>query len=485
MADYLNELKKYHPQWEFEFVEGDWSNLLLLLREKKIDLLCSARYSAARVGAYDEAAQKGGYCYSAKPIGQLQGLLYTNEANSDLYYNDYKKLATTTIGFLKGSLNIELFEQFMQTYYEPDYTIADKNTNSKYIKLYENETAMTTALEAGEIEALATENLSYHDDLRIIAKYGCVPFYFMSYYESDLMPEIDSALSAIKADNYYFKTELYQKYYATSAMHQSPLFTREEADYLKSNPQITVGFLPDRFPLSHLDRKTGELTGVNEDIAELIFEFCGISLQMTPLDFWEKTADALASGKCALVAGVIYENFDGNSDVVVSNPFMTSNLVVASKRGMAYDQTGKHTIAINKSFEFLQKYIAEKYPNFQILITDSVEASVQAVLDGKADVIMQNAYVLNYLLQNPRYDSLQIIPTEFLTEHSAIVGLNHDTNQLLISAVNKAIVALPQEKIDQIINANTIAQPYVANTSDFIYKYHACLHGMKVGVSSD
>lgn len=478
--DYLNELKKYNPGWTYEFVEDDWSNLMVLLREKKIDLVCTAKYSADRDGAYHETTGRGGYAYSEQSIGQVQGTLYTTEDNNTLYYNDYEKLATTKIGFLKGSLNINMFEEFMQTYYQVDYKIADKEADSEYIKFYANETALTDALNRGEIEALATEHMAYHNDLRLIAKYGSVPFYFMSYYGNDIMPKINSTLSAIKSADYRFETDLYEKYYASSSVHKSPLFTRAEVEYLKENPEMTVGFLPDRFPMSSYDAKNDVLSGISEELGKLIFDSCGIKATMIPLDLGEKPEDALKTGKCDLVCGIIYENFEDNPEIVMTEPFMSSDLVIVSKKDYSYDPEQEQTMAVNKSFKFLFQYISEELPNMEILTTDTIEASILAVMNGDADVLMQNGYVLNYLLQNPRYDSLQVIPIDFSKDRSVIAGLSSEIDPLLLSILNKAIVVLPQQKVEDIIGSNTIGKPYTATISDVVYKYRYSITALTV-----
>ncbi len=469
--DYLNEIKKYNPSWDYEFVDGNWSELMVLLRDKQIDLVCTAKYSADREGPYNASTGNGGYSYSTQSIGQVQGTLYTLEDNEDLYYDDYNRLSTTVIGFLKGSLNIDMFEKFMQTYYQPDYHIADRSTDSAYIRFYDNETMLTEALHSKEIEALATEHMAYHDDLRLIAKYGSVPFYFMSYYGSDLMPEIDNALSAIKADNCRYETDLYEKYYATSSIHKSPLFTRDEVEYIKANPEISIGFYPDRFPMSSYDKKTGELTGITEELADLIFDSCGIEVKMIPLEVGEKAEDALQSGKCDLICGVIYDNFADSDTVIMTSPFMTSDLLIVSKRGLSYSGSENLTVAVNQSFTYLYQYIPENMPNLSILTTDSIEDSIEAVMDGKADILMQNEYVLNYILQNPRYDSLQILTMDFAEDRSVIAGLKDQTDPLLISILNKAIDIMPQDKVQDIISSNTIGKPYIASNSDIMYKY--------------
>lgn len=468
--DYLRELQKYNPSWKYEFVEGTQEQLLGLLRKQKIDLLFASKPGSFMGNSHNRTNSQGNFSWSNQPVGQINNLLYSRKDNRHLLFNDYERLVKSRIGFLKGSISIKLFEEYMRQYYSPQYNIASQSANNRHIRFYPNEKALMRALERGEIDAMGTTQLAGRHNLQAIAHYGSTPLYLAARNGSGLMSGIDRSLTLVKANNYRFETDLYEKYYREKTI-TSPLLNKQELDFVKQHDEISVGFLPDRFPVSSYDRETGKLAGINEDIIKIIFENVGLKLKMIPLEQGEKPVDAIKKGKCDLVAGVVYENFTDNSDVLLSIPFLTSDLVMVSKAGYAFQPENPQKMVINKSFQFLQTYIAKEYPNMTISLTNSLEQSMEAVLGGEADILMQNGYVLNYLIQNPRYDSLHIIPTSFTTEHSAIVGSKSHIDPLLISVINKSIASVSQKQINTIVNSHTIAQPYTLTMSDAFYKY--------------
>lgn len=455
-VDYLNEIAKY-TDWHYEYVFGTWSDLLKMLKNKEIDFLCTAQKTEARVKEYD---------FSAYPIGYTQGLLYTLPDNDGIYYQDYAALDHTKIGGLKGSAVNSFLEKYAKRYgfeYE--------------LVLYNSENQMEEALKAGDVESIATERLAYHDDLKLVAQFGADAYYMISYKDSPYMESLNFALSEIKV-NPVFETELYTKYYGKSAAETEALYTREEMEYIQSAPVITVGNLPDRHPLSWLNEKTGQVEGINEDILNLISKISGLTFDQQAIPLLEKPVDALKQGRFDLVAGILYSDaFQNDPELSLSNPFLTSNLVVAVRKGYKYNPQNDIVMGLTASFQAMQEYIAGTYPNFRIITYDRVEDVVKAVENKEADAMIQNGYMMTYLLQNPRYSDIQILPTQFIEEKSTIAALS-SADPRLISIINKTLAVIRREQVSEIVTARTIADPYHATLMDTLYEYRMVFSGL-------
>ncbi|MEG0895547.1 MAG: transporter substrate-binding domain-containing protein, partial [Oscillospiraceae bacterium] len=468
--EYLNEIKKYNPNWTYEFIKGDWSNLMVLLRNKKIDLVCTAKYSPQRDGAYNKATNTGGYSYSNQSIGQMLGTLYTTNNNKDIYYNDYKKLAFTKIGFLKDSLNIYMFEDFMRTFYNSNYQISNKTEDSQYIKFYANETQLTKALENGEIEALATEHIAYHDNLRLIAKYGSVPFYFMSYYGNDIMPKINSALSTIKSNNYSFEIDLYEKYYKTSSVHKSPLFTREEVEYIKNSPILKVGVNSNIKPMTYNDEKTGELVGINIDIIKKIseisglkFDFVGLNGQNTKYEY-----EYFKNNNIDIIAGIEVNEFNQNiKGLTLTNKYFSAQKSLVTRQGEYVSKFDNLKIAIVGGSGTLPFVIKKNFPNSQVVVYTKIEECLDAVKNKQADALLYNQYLLENHLSRPYYEQLCVISGLHISESVALSPVDYSnfnedkqlllSNPKLISILNKSIDLISENDVQGIIIEHTVA----------------------------
>lgn len=448
-ADYLKEISKY-TGWNYEYVYGTWPDIMERLKKGDIDFVCTAQRTEERDRIYD---------FSKYPIGYTKGLLYTRPDNGNLYYNDYERLNGARIGFLRGSAMNALFGQYAKLNgfgYETVEYFSDKQ--------------MENALGNGEIDAIATEHLAYHEGLKLIAQFGADAYYVMSYKDSPLMPALNFALSEIKADP-YFEAHLFERYYGSSAAENDTMYTRSEVEYIKTAGVITVGSLPNRYPLSSLNPETGEVEGITEDILRKIADISGLTFDFQALPIEKMPIRALKEKQYDLVAGVVYvDEFLQDPELSLTDPFLASRLVVVVRRGYEYNGK-KHTkVALNRSFQAMQDFLAKNHADLNIVLYDTVEASLSAVANGEADAMIQNEYVLTYLLQNPRYDGLKIVPVKFMDEYSSIAALS-SSDPRLVSIINKTIAILNEDDINELVSAHTIANPYQATFSDILYKY--------------
>lgn len=127
----------------------------------------------------------------------------------------------------------------------------------------------------------------------------------------------------------------------------------------------------------------------------------------------------------------------------------------------------------------MQNYINSNYPNFDIIYYTTDEECLDAIVNGNADIMLQNVYVVNYLLQKPKYESLNIFPQNFIDENSCIATLSKN-NPLLLSIINKTLAVIDDQQRRTIVLDNTIAKPYQFTLSDISYKYKAVLKAVLI-----
>lgn len=249
------------------------------------------------------------------------------------------------------------------------------------------------------------------------------------------------------------------------------LFTKEELEYIQDEKVITVGNLPNRAPLSSYNKDTEEVWGVNEDILMEIEQISGLKLKLEAIADGQKPISELKNKKFDIVAGIVTtNNFLNDTELIISDSFLSSNVVPIVKKGSSYDPSKDLTIAIPSTFQALDEYIEENYPYFKVVYYDDNYKCLQAVVDKEVDVTMQNEYLINYQLQNPHYSDLEIVRAYFFKEKSAI-AFRADADPLLVSIVNKSINALDKDIVSQIVVANTGAYQYKHTLSDIIYMY--------------
>lgn len=449
-VEYLNKVAEY-TGWQYEYVYGTWEECLDRLRNKEIDFVCTANYSKERDEIFD---------FSSQEIGVGQGVLYTTPDREDIYYEDFTALEGQKIGFLKGSRNIPAFREYAE------------NKGFTYQELlYATDEEMEKALMGKEIIAIATEHMALHNNVRLIGRFGSDPYYFMTYEGNPELKRLNYALSEIKSYDPGFDAKLYKKYYGGSSAESTPLFTRAEADYIAQSGVITVGSVSNRYPISSWDEKKKEMTGLTVGLMQMISDISGLEFSMRPIAAGKSPAEALKDQDCTLAAGVIENRTYAQDQALdVSNPVMNSELVIVGKRGEGYNPAEEQTLVVADNFEVIADYITEKHPNCNIVYRKNNEECLQAVLDGEADIMMQNIYVMNYWLQNPRYNSLDMAPAFYLEENSCVAALSSEDKRLM-SIINKSIDVIPEEDINQLVLDNTTLKPYKLSIGDVLYKY--------------
>ena len=452
-VEYLNRVAEY-TKWNYQFEKDTWENCLKKLRSGELDLLCTAQYTEERAAYMD---------YSKYSIGKESTIIYTNQENNDIYYNDYVAMNGKRVALLKESYQTDYFDYYA------------KSHGFSYVpQLYDSETEMMNAVIEGRADIVVAGSLDLHTDLKVVGKFNVQPFYFTTTKgKYPLMKELNAALEDINASSPYYEDELFQKYYGGSAAATTPLFTRKEAEYIKNAKPIVVGLNKDAAPITYMDEKTGGMTGMAEDVLQMIAEKSGLQFQYKPIVGGQ--IEALKADGCDLLGCILRtQQMAIDADVQISKEYITSIFAVAGLSGNQYTKNTEVRVAMNQSLAYAENYIKSNYPNAVIHYYETNEECAEAVLRGDEDIILQNVYILSNLLKKPRYEKLETVPALFMEEPIAIVG-DKDTDSTLISIINKTIEVLDEEEINRVVINHTVSAPNTMEWDDFVYKYRVAL----------
>lgn len=451
--EYLNEISKY-TNLKYEFIYSSWNRCMEMLKNGTIDLVCTAQYT-------DEKAQY--YDFSKYPCGKEQNVLYVKKDNDTIYYNDYESFNNLKIGVLKNSYQTDTFKEFAE----------EKNFSYTPVEFY-SDTEMVSALNNDKVDAIITGSLSSHKDLKIVSTFGSNLFYFMTTKgNTELLDRINSAMECINSQNLYYQESLYSKYYGDSSLLNQPLFTKEEIEFINNSSTIKIGTMDDYNPISYYDKKTKKIAGICPDIFNLISSISGLKFEFINISNNEDSIDFLREKKADLVNIMEINYLNSSDEICLSKSFFLCNMNVVSKKGYHYNPYENHTLALDKSFKYYERYINNTYPNYKIIYEDSLYDCLNDVNNGKADISFQNSYVLNYNLQASYFSDLEILPVYNLEHNLCVAALNENDNRIpiLISIINKSISCLDKRSLDQININNIINKPYDYTFMDTLYKY--------------
>lgn len=447
-AEYLTAIGQY-TNYNYEYVAGEWSDLLQQLKAHKIDLLCTAQKTPERIDTFD---------FSEYPIGYSQGLLYTSTDNKSLCYEDYKAFDHMTVGILKDTAMSDMLKTYAAAH------------NFTYVaQEYDTETAMTEALQAGKIDSMCSEHLANHKELSLLANFGADAYYIMSYKDSPYMNDINKALQQVKS-NVDFESDLFHKYYDDSTAASTLQFTSSERSFLEQDKTYVVGLNAARAPFSEYDEKTKTFKGINVDVLESISKDTGLKFEYKVMTPGKTVPELFKTGEYDILCGIEQSNFATNPDIEATSSYLKSSIVPVGRAGENISLDQDLTVAMPASFLALQKQLETTYPNLKQKMYTTNEDCLEAVANGEADVFIQNTHILSRYLQKPKYSSLDMLPVEVMTEHTAL-ALLRSSDPLLLSVLNKSIEGMDTTIISKSLIEHTFATPYRLTFLDFIYKF--------------
>lgn len=259
-----------------------------------------------------------------------------------------------------------------------------------------------------------------------------------------------------------------------------PVFTDEEQKYIASHKSLKVGFVPDRIPVSLADEK-GEFKGISRYILDRISEICGIEFQYTALPTKNVTYDYLTGENIDLVTSVEYNEENKHArGILISRPYLSSRKVVVARQKLDFRFDGNYTVAVSTGSQTLKKVLERSFPNFKIQDYDTISDCLDAVNSGKADLLIQNQYVVEYWLSKPKYEKLNVIPVGGLEDEmcfSAVVAFGENSEQsqhdgeILIDILDKSIDCLSEDETVNYIIQGVMENQYSYDFSDFFNRY--------------
>ncbi len=451
-AEYLDKVSEI-TGWEYEYILDTWENCLSKLEDGEIDLVCMAQYT-------EERAEK--YLYSELPFGYEYTILYADN-ESDIYYDDYEAMKNQKVGMMSGSYHTDAFNEVIKEYgldLEPVY--------------FATEPEIMEAMEKGDVALAAVGSLYNNADAKVVGIYGACPFYCITGKQNvALMDKLNKALEQIKIENSALESELEEKYYNEGKISSTPLFTREEQEFVNNADVITIKLMLGSKPLSYIE--DGEPNGIFVDYLELLSEKSGlefdIQLQASPTTMEEETVKIAEEGYIMLRAKRALENNEGSEKLIHTNALFSTQLAYVMEREKVEDGINSNaTFAITKEMGYLVPLLEAHSADFEVLYCESTSECLEAVIDGEADVAIQDSYMITYLLQKPKYaDNLVECPGDAFYNGMCLIASAQD--EMLINVLNKTIHHITTEEQERIVTMELLMNPYEQGLGDLLYKY--------------
>lgn len=457
-VDYLQEISKY-TKWNYEFVPADsWIEAVEMLRNGEIHLLAPAQRTTER---------EEEFLFPDYSIGTEYGALMCMDQEDAPVYEEFIKFSKLKVGCVESYVMKDEFLAY-----------AEKNGFMPEMVYYPDTNQLLEALRQGKVDAI-TANYAYAtENTRLLAKFSPSPQYYMvSREHPEYVTMLNEVLDRIKTETPDWENQLVAQYYPYYTMLP---YTREEEEYIASLPAIKVGYKI-REPLCYRNEQ-GEDKGILIELMQLISERSGIQFEYVLLPNGTLDYEDLQRTGIQLIMGVEYSKVNLSlNELGITKPFFSSTKVIVGKKGRDFQRNSEMIIALDSGSKSILRTIMKHYPNAELLQCDSTEEGMQAVLDGRADVLLQSQFAVRNLLQYPRYEQLTIVPGEGLEDDLSLAVPPYAKEEKffgegqLIEVLDKAIIQLQEYETTEIIIAYTAAMPFEVTLEDFWYRYRYAL----------
>ncbi len=435
--EYLQEIAQY-TGWDLEFVRFDGtldeqlSKSLEAVRTGEVDIMGGIIHNEQLAAVYDYPSYNYGTSYTT---------LNVLEENTKINETNLKTLDNIRIAIYEKAVNrnAELIE------------FCEANGLSPEFISFDSMEKVEGAVREGRADAMIGSDLSPVGGMRTVASFAAKPFYLIVTKDNkEIVNGLNAAILKINDTDPYFMTMLYEKYFKKS--NEKLYLSDEERAYVQDTEVIRVGVMIGKAPFQYIEGQTGEVKGISIDLLDYIAEATQLQFEIVPVLNYNELMLQIQEGKIDVVAGTRYEyDTAGKYGVALTRPFMTSqSVLVLNKKADNGELIGKRS-AVVEGTVLSDEYLKQT----DIVWYSSPEECIAAVNNGKVDYTYGDGYVVQYYVNQSRYNNLVLIPQSNQIEKLCLsVVKPADAN--LLSTLNKAVRSIPAEKMQSIMNSNTI-----------------------------
>ena len=437
-----------HTGWEYQFVYGTVEECLTRLENGEIDLMANMQKTNKRKDRFE---------YSDNHIGIIYTLLWVNQNRADVHYEDFTKFEGMKVGILRENGTKNPFDEY-----------AERHNFHVHYEKFADLQEMIYAMQTGQVDAIVTGSFTKVGQGKVVARLQAKPGFFIAQKgNKELVESIDDACNKIFAANVQYREELQDKYYGASPAYDISL-TREEIEFIKSQPVLKVAYEPNWQPIAYYDVEEGIVKGIAIDFLRNISEKTGLKFEFIAVRD-KPLFNTLSDSEADIICG--YDKTNGDSrgyKFGVSKPYAQLPLSFIGIKGNFPE--GSFTVGIADGRIGIRHNLEKNYPKALISNYQSLEAAMEAMRDGDVDFVVDNSYILQKYLQEPGNENQQILPYGHEGQ-SLSFALSYDRDQKLLSIINKVIANMRPEERNRIIASNIAQVPYHLTLTILVKKY--------------
>lgn len=216
------------------------------------------------------------------------------------------------------------------------------------------------------------------------------------------------------------------------------IFSQHEQQFLKEHSVIHVGIDPEFAPFEFIDEQ-GQYRGMTSDYIHLLSQRLGVRFEIKQGITWDKAVEQ-AKRKQLDVLPAVGMTTERQQYFIYSKPYIQFHRVIISRldtpflRGMNDIKSLRVAVQKNSSHEGFLK----AYPSIQLMTFSTLQKTLQAVSNGKADVLIGNIASCSYWIRKMNLTNLKVAAAASETPQNLHFAVRNDWPEL-VSVINKAL----------------------------------------------
>ena len=182
-----------------------------------------------------------------------------------------------------------------------------------------------------------------------------------------------------------------------------------ERAYLQKTATVKMCVDPDWAPFERIDQ-SGQHVGIAADLVQLVAQRVGLKVELYPTQTWEDSLAASKAGRCQLMSFLNQTPARDQWLNFTAPIFFDPNIVVTREEhpyiGDLKGLSGQ-TVALPRG-TMVEERIRREYPNLNVILTETEQASVDLVSRREADMTIRSLIVAAYAIKSEGLFNLKI-----------------------------------------------------------------------------
>lgn len=220
-------------------------------------------------------------------------------------------------------------------------------------------------------------------------------------------------------------------------------FTDEEIAWLSEHKNIRLGFDPSWAPFEYAD-ELGEYTGLSSEYIWMMEDILGVEIVPQKGLSWAQVLSEAKEKNLDIISSVAITP-ERSDYLIFTEPYFSSPIVLVGKEDqpLVTDMSGLkgNKIAVVESY-FTHEYMIDNYPDFELVLVDSIEEGLKQVESGNALGILDNLISINYATKKLALEGYQVVFVASFS-YEIRIGIRDDWFEL-VGILNKIIASVPE-----------------------------------------